>query len=369
MRRTRSADDIERIIVAMPKAELHVHLEGSVRPSTFLQLARGAGIDAELGCFDEPSVARLFQFRDFDHFMELYEACSFAFKKPEDFELVTAQLGEDAAAQNVRYMEVTFTAGTHYRFKGIPFDEMMQAVAAGAESARKQTGIVMQFIVDHVRGFPVEDCFQTAEWCVAGREQGVVALGLAGFEPGNPASLYEDAILWAQERGVAFVPHAGEAVGADGVWDALRFNPPRIGHGFRSTEDPALLQFLRERNIALELSPTSNVCTGNISCLAEHPLSDLWNAGVPITLNTDDPQMFNTTIIDEYRIATSRFGFTVEELAQISLNAVKFALMDEAERLILEREFVAEFRRLGVHILEGSVLELPGSADRGIAAV
>jgi adenosine deaminase len=350
MRPTRDAEEVDHIITAMPKAELHVHLEGSVRPATFLQLARRAGIDGKLGCTDELSVARLFEFRDFNHFMELYGACTFAFKAPEDFALVAEQLGEDAASNGVRYMEVTFTAGTHNRFKGIPFDEMIQAVSAGAEAARKSTGIVMRFIVDHVRGFPVEDCFQTAQWCVEGKEHGVVALGLAGFEPDNPASLYRDAILWAQEQGVVFVPHAGEAVGPAGVWDALEFNPPRVGHGFRSAEDATLMRTLRDRAIALEVCPTSNVCTGNIDDLGMHPLRRLWSAGVPVTLNTDDPQMFNTTLTEEYRIAALRFGFTVEELAEISLNAVRFALMHESERIGMVRQFEDEFANLGLEL-------------------
>jgi adenosine deaminase len=349
---TESSPDVDRIIAAMPKAELHVHLEGAVRPLTFLKLAKRNGLASDFGSIDEASVVELFRFRDFAHFMEVYGASTYVLKQPEDFELVTEELGLDAAAQNVRYMEVTFTAGTHHRFKGMPFLEIMDAIASGAATARRKTGVEMRFIIDHVRGFSLEDCYQTAEWCVAGKKQGVVALGLGGFEQDRPASLYGDAIRWAQAQGVAFVPHAGETVGPEGIWDALNFDPPRIGHGIRSAEDPVLLRHLREQNIVLEVCPTSNVCTGAVATHSSHPLRLLWNAGVSLTLNSDDPHMFNTSVLNEYRVASTKFGFTVEELAAISLTAIQAALLPKARRLELEAMFREEFQRLGIGMVD-----------------
>lgn len=335
-----------QILSALPKAELHVHLEGAVRPATFLTLARRHNLD--IGSLDNESVVELFRFKDFRHFMQLYGDCTYAFGAPEDFELVTEELGLDAAEQGIRYLEVTFTPGTHYRFKQMPFAEVMNAVASGAASARRQVGVEMSFILDHVRGFSLDDCYQTAEWCVEGRDQGVVALGLAGFEPGNPASLYTEAIKWVQEQGVAFVPHAGEAVGPESIWDALQFQPPRIGHGFRAIEDPSLVRYLREHETVLEICPTSNVCTGTVPDLDSHPLRRLWDAGLRITLNSDDPPMFNTSLLNEYHLAATHFGFGVEELAQISLTAVEGSLLSEPARNKLRAEFITEFSRMGI---------------------
>jgi adenosine deaminase len=340
--------EVESIIKVLPKAELHVHLEGSIRPITLLTLAQRNNVD--LGCANEAEVIELFRFRDFRHFMDLYGACTYALRHPEDFALVTEELGSYAAQEGIRYLEVTFTPGTHYRFKGIPFDEMMGAIASGAKTSRRDFGVEMRFILDHVRGFPLEACYQTAEWCVQGRNQGVVALGLAGYEPERPASLYADAIHWAQEQGVPFVPHAGEAVGPEGIWDALKFNPTRIGHGFRAADDPALISYLREHGIVLEVCPTSNVCTGSVSSLDAHPLRRLWDAGVAVTINTDDPPMFNTTLVNEYRLAVTHFDFTPAELAYASLRAVRSSLLPPEERARMETQFKAEFVGLGIPV-------------------
>jgi len=336
----------EALILALPKAELHVHLEGSIRPGTLLLLARRNGID--LGCRDEESLLALYEYQDFRHFIQLYGTLTSALRQPEDFLLITEELGLEAARQGTLYLEVTFSAAIHYRNKGIPFDEMMDAIAEGAERVRKSTGVEMRFILDMVRGYAPEYCQYTAEWCVQGQDRGVVALGLGGYEPDRPASLYAEAIRWAQSHGLPFVPHAGEAVGPEGIWDALLFNPMRIGHGIRAIEDPTLVETLRERHIALEVCPTSNICTGCVACWEDHPLRQLWDAGVIVTVNSDDPPMFNTSLADEYRRAFSIFGFTLEELAQLSLNAARSSLLPSEQRARLVERFQAEIARLGL---------------------
>ena len=334
------------IIAALPKAELHVHLEGSIRPGTLLLLAQRNGID--LGCKDEESLQALYHYQDFRHFVKLYGVITSALCQPEDFSLITQELGLEAAQQGTRYLEVTFSAAIHYRRKGIPFDEMIDAIAEGAQAVRRQVGVEMRFILDHVRGYPPEYCQLTAEWCAQGRDRGVVALGLGGYEPDWPASLYTEAIHWVQSQGIPFVPHAGEAVGPEGIWDALQFNPPRIGHGFRAAEDSTLVDYLREREIALEICPTSNVCTGSVPNLEAHPLRYLWDAGVLVTINSDDPPMFNTTLLNEYHLAFTRFGFTLQELARLSLNAARSSLLPVEKRTQLIESFQADIARLGL---------------------
>jgi adenosine deaminase len=336
----------DALIKVLPKAELHIHLEGSIQPKTLLLLAQRNGID--LGCKDEDNLRAMYCYRDFSHFIKLYGILTNALRKPEDFMLITEELGLEAAQQGTYYLEVTFSAAIHYRRKGIPFDEMIDAIAEGAAAVQQQVGVEMRFILDHVRGYPPDYCQQTAEWCVQGRDKGVVALGLGGYEPDWPASLYVETIHWAQSRGLPFVPHAGEAVGPEGIWDALQFNPPRIGHGFRAVEDATLVDTLREREIALEICPTSNICTGCVQHWEDHPLRQLWDENVLVTINSDDPPMFNTTLLDEYRIATTKFGFTPKELARLSLNAAHSSLLPPEERLRLVETFQAEIVRLGL---------------------
>ena len=213
--------------------------------SALLTLARHNSVN--IGCSDETDVCAMYRYRDFTHFLQLYTTIASVLQKPDDFGFITEDLGRAAALQNIHYLEVTFSAIIDYHRKGIPFREMIDAITEGAATVKQQTGVEMRFILDHVRGYPIELCQHTVDWCAQGREQGVVALGLGGYEPGWPASLYAEALQRAHLLGVPFIPHAGEAVGPESIWDALQFDPARIEHGFRAIEDPTLVDQLRER--------------------------------------------------------------------------------------------------------------------------
>ncbi|MEV0727343.1 adenosine deaminase [Polymorphospora sp. NPDC050346] len=338
--------DLSAVVAAMPKVELHVHVEGSMRPETFLRLVRKHHLD--LGVRTEAEVRELFRFRDFAHFLDLYERCTAAIREPDDISLITYELGLRAHGQNVRYLEATYSPGPRYRGRGIPYDEQLDALSRAADRVLADTGVRMRFVLDHVRGEPLDECHEVAAMCVAGARTGaVVGLGLGGFEPGRPASLFAEAIRYATANGVAFVPHAGEAVGPEGIWDCLEFGPARIGHGIRAADDPDLLAVLRDRRIPLEVCPTSNLCTGTVRDLREHPLRRLWEAGVPVTVNTDDPSMFHTDLTDEHRLAVTHFGFSVAELAEMTLAGADSALLPEPDRHDLGRRLraeLAEFR-------------------------
>lgn len=338
--------DLDDVIQRLPKVETHVHLEGSIRPGTLRRIARRHGLD--LGSLDEAQIIDLFRFRDFRHFTDLYEQCCTALRDPADLQLLTEELAETAYGQNIRHLEVTFSPGTHWRGPGIPFDEQLDAVRRGAEEAWRRTGVSMRFVVDHVRGESVEECHQVAEWAVAGVPGGVVGLGLGGYEPGRPASLFAEPIRWAAALGVPLVPHAGEAVGPEGVWDCLVFHPPRIAHGIRAIEDPALMRVLRDRGVVLDVCLTSNLRTGVVATPRAHPLRRLWEAGVRLTLNTDDPSMFHTDLVTEYRLAARWHDFTVAEFAGMTLIAVEAALLPDAARVALRRRVQAELVELGV---------------------
>ena len=333
-------------IMALPKAELHVHLEGSVSPRTLLALAQRNGVD--LGVTGEADLRARYRFTGFPSFVAMYVTVCDCLRSGDDFALITQELGREAARQNIRYLEATFTAARHVQPRGLRFDELMDGIAAGAEAARAEHGVVMRVIPDSPRDFGVEDAMQTVEWALAGRDRGVVALGLSGMENEVPTGPFRAAVEAAKAGGLAFAPHAGEIAGPDVVWAALDLGADRIGHGIHAADDPALLAELRRRGIPLEVCPTSNLCTGAVAALSDHPLRRLWDAGVVVTINSDDPPMFNTDLLHEYGIAAGAFGFTREELARASLNAMRGAFLPAAEKAAMLAEFERAIAALGV---------------------
>jgi adenosine deaminase len=324
----------------MPKVELHVHLEGSIRPDTLLQLARRNAVT--LPADDVAGLQRWYQFTDFKHFIEIYLTISSCICAPEDIKLVARDFLRNQAAQNIRYSEVTFTPYTHFSTnRRIPFDEQFDALARARDWAARELGVRCGWVFDVVRNQrPVEHSLTVAEWAISGKDQGVVGFGLGGLEAGHPPDLFKEAFELARAAGLAAVPHAGEIAGAESVWGALEvLHARRIGHGVRCLEDARLVGHLRARQIPLEVCPTSNVCLGVAPSFAAHPLPRLLAEGLYVTLNSDDPPMFNTTLTDEYRRAAEAFGFGAETLETFALNAVRASLLPEAERQQMEQAF------------------------------
>jgi adenosine deaminase len=338
-------------IAALPKAELHVHLEGSVPPRALLALARRNGVD--LGVTDEAGLRARYRFTDFPAFVAMYVTVCDCLRSGADFALITEELGREAARQNIRYLEATFTAARHVR-DGLTFDELMDGIAAGAAAARAAHGVVMRFIPDYPRDFGVAGAMQTVEWALAGRDRGVVALGLSGLENAIPTLPFRAAVEAAKAGGLAFAPHAGEIAGPEVVWAALELGADRIGHGIHAADDPALMAELRRRGIPLEVCPTSNLCTGAVAALADHPLRRLWDAGVIVTINSDDPPMFNTDLLREYGLAAGAFGFTRHDLARASLDAMRAAFLPAADKAALVAEFEQAIAALGATPAPGS---------------
>ena len=336
-------------IQALPKAELHVHLEGTIRPATLLALARRHNV--ALPAQDEAGLRRFYRFRDFNHFIEVWIVINECLRSGEDFALITRELGAEAGRQQIRYLEVTFTPYPHVLRRGLTWEEILDGITAGRMEARRAWGVEMRLIPDIARDCyrlgKMEAAMQTAEWAMAAQEQGVVALGLGGSEVGNPPEVFAEAFAYVRAGGLHSVPHAGEVAGPESVWGALRaLHAERIGHGVRAIDDPALVAYLRDHQIPLEVCPTSNVCTGAVPSLEVHPIRLLHDAGVPVTLNSDDPPMFNTTLLDEYLLLAARFGFTPRELAHLSLNAVHAAFLPTAEKQALAARFQAEIDAL-----------------------
>jgi adenosine deaminase len=335
------APALDALIERMPKAELHVHLEGSVRPATHLALARRNGI--ALPFHDEAALRAYYQFRDFDHFLAIYDLICDCIHTPDDLTLIAYELGAAAAEQQIRYLEVTVTTCGRLR-RGLSLDDQLAGVNAGAQQALRDFGVRMQFIPDIVAENTLDEAWTLARWAVAQHGNGVCALGLAGREVGRDNAALAPIFRYAMDAGLPRALHAGETVGPESIWHAVTtLHADRIGHGVRAIEDEKLIDLLYAMQTPLEICPTSNVCLGVVPDMAAHPIRRLWDAGCYITVNTDDPPMFNITLSDEYRAIAAVHGFTRDELEQLTLNAVRAAFLPAAERDALVRAFTAEF--------------------------
>jgi len=341
---------LESYLRAAPKVELHVHLEGSIQPATLLTLARRNGV--ALPSDTEQGLREWFAFRDFDHFIQVYFAVTRCLRTAQDYELIAYEVGAEMARQHVRYAEVTFTPSTHQMSYGIAFDTYFDGLTRGREHARADFGVELAWVFDTIHF--VEDLDRTrrlAEYttsvAIDGMRDGVVALGLGGPEAGHSFERIAPYFERARVAGLHSTPHAGETRGPESVWGALRLlGAERIGHGVRAIEDPNLVASLAERCIPLEVCPTSNLRLGIYPDLAAHPLRRLHDAGVPVTINSDDPPLFNTTLDDEVRLLADPFGLSVEQIDEVLLNGVRYSFLPDDRKQALEAEFRADLAAL-----------------------
>ncbi|HEX6800315.1 MAG TPA: adenosine deaminase [Ktedonobacterales bacterium] len=345
---------LESYARALPKAELHVHLEGSIQPATLLTLARRNGVT--LPAESVEGLREWFRFRDFEHFVAVYLAITRCLRTAADYELIAYEFGAEMARQNTRYAEITFTPGTHEAM-GIPHDVYFSGLEQGRARARADFGVEMRWIFDIVRNIPdparrMTAADYTTRVAIEDREQGVVALGFAGLERGFAIAPFAPFFERARTAGLHVIPHAGETAGPESIWDAIRLlGAERIGHGVRAIEDPELVAYLAEHTLPLEVNVTSNLRLGIYPDLASHPLSRLMAAGVPITVNSDDPALFNTTLGDEFAQLGGPLGFDAQTIENIALNGLRYSLLPEPEKARLVADQQREVERLkGVHL-------------------
>lgn len=301
-------------LLSMPKAELHLHLEGSVEPETLHELDPSTPLK---------DLRELYTYADFDAFLKAFGQVGKRLRSPEDYGVITRRLLERLAAQNVQYAEIIIAAGV-VLWKGQDFAPVFDAICGGAEGSPVQ----VRWIFDAVRQFGVEQARTVAEWAAARQDRGVVALGIGGSEARGPAEWFADVFAFAKREGLHLVAHAGEGTSPQSIWAALELGAERIGHGISAVEDQALLRHLRDRDIPLEVCITSNLVTGVVKDVAGHPVRRLFDAGVPVVLNTDDPAMFRCTLAGEYELAAREFSFTETELRAIAANGFRYAFRE-----------------------------------------
>ena len=320
--------DLDRRLREMPKVEIHVHLEGAMDADAVWAMAARNGTPLPARTLEE--WRSFYAFRDFDHFIAVYTAAARAMRTPEDWAFMAEHFCARQAAQGVLYTEAFLSASLMLTL--LPPDVLLDALAAGVAAGEARHGVRVRFLPDIARHVP-DTQRDVLDFVSLGHERGLfLGLGLGGPEVGFPPKLFRDTYAEARARGLHVVAHAGETMGAESVRGAIEaLGAERIGHGVRSLEDPGVVALARERRIPFEVCPTSNYCLKVAPEGAPHPLRQMVDAGLVCTVNSDDPPMFGTTLIDEYR-RLARQGFSWDELWALNRQALEVTFLDDAER-------------------------------------
>ena len=329
--------DLTAFIAGLPKVELHVHHVGSASPRIVAELAARHEGRTPVPA-DPDALADYFAFRDFAHFIEIYLSVVDLVRDEEDVRILTYEVARELARQQVRYAELTVTPYSHVR-RGIPAPAFCEAIEDARRAAETELGIVLRWCFDipGEAGLPAAE--ETLRIALEQRPDGLISFGLGGPEIGVPRPQFKPYFGTARAAGLHSVPHAGETTGPATVWDALReLGAERIGHGTSAVLDPRLLAHLAEQRIALEVCPTSNVRTRSIRSIEEHPLRAMTEAGLLVTINSDDPPMFGTTLNDEYAIAARLLDCGPDGLAALARNGVAASFLPAADKARLVAE-------------------------------
>ena len=314
------------MVTPYPKIELHVHLEGTVRARTLLEIAKRN--DYALPADTVEGLQELYRFTDFRHFIEVWILTTNALKHETDYRQMVVDYAAEAAAHGAVYLEGIFSPAERVRH-GCSWEDVFEGVCNGAQEAAERHGVEIRLTPDIPRGFTQEEARETVEWCARYRERGVVGVGLGGLEAEYPPEPYADVFAYAKSLGLGSVPHAGEVAGAESVRGALEgLQADRLRHGIRAEEDAGLVRELAGRGTVLDVCPLSNLRTRAVRSLDEHPLPRLVAAGVRCSISTDDPAMFDTDLTRDYEAATS-FGLEPRSFYDAG---VAGALCDEATR-------------------------------------
>jgi len=325
-----TTESIAEFIAALPKAELHVHLEGSVEVDTLWELAREQR--SPLAAQGRAACAAAYALSDFPTFIEAFKAAVGHLNRPRDYELVAYRALRRLAEQNVRYVEMTISAGVALR-RGQNLVDVLCGAREGAARAEQETGIRTQWIFDAVRHWPAEEAWPVVKAAAALRDQGVVAFGLGGDEQRGPAANFREHFEFARQEGLRPLAHAGEIAGPESIWSALQdLGAERIGHGLTAVQDERLMAHLAEQGIPVEICLTSNLRLGGVKRLRDHPARRLFDAGIHISLHSDDPALFGTSINREYLAVHTELGFSREELRQLAANSFQASFLPQAEK-------------------------------------
>jgi aminodeoxyfutalosine deaminase len=345
-------ENVSKFVQQLPKAELHLHLEGTVDPQTLIELSkrhptrlpvennRYAPDPASGQVLNEESVGRIYGYTDFTGFLLAFKAVTERLRTAEDYELITYAMCRNLARENVLHAEVFVSVGV-VLWRGANFEPLFAGMEAGRKRAEKDFGITILWIFDAVRHFGVDEGYSVVNLAVKLRDQqvargerpSIIGFGIGGDERRASAAEFNELYRHAAEQGLRLTAHAGETVGAESIWAAINIGAERIGHGLHAFDDPELIEILAERQIPIEVCISSNVRTNCCAGIMEHPARRMFDAGLMITLNSDDPAMFQTTLAREYQIAHEVFSFTEDQLREVARNSFEASFLPPERKL------------------------------------
>jgi aminodeoxyfutalosine deaminase len=326
-------------LIQLPKAELHLHLEGSIDPQTLLELRRRHGRSSTLS-----EIEQLYRYEDFNGFLMAFKTVTDDLQAADDYELIIYRLMEKLKAENVLHAEVYVSVGVCL-WRKQDFDAIFEGLERGRERGERDFGTSLLWIFDAVRQFGPDAAREVFETAVRHRQRGVVAIGIGGDEQKAPPEMFREAYAYAADHGLHLTAHAGETAGPESVWGALNLRTERIGHGLSAAQDPELMEELAKRQVPVEICLTSNLRTGSCASVSTHPIRQYFDHGVMITLSTDDPAMFGTSLAREYQLAQQRFGFTEEHLRELARNSFEASFLPAEKKLTFLNLFDAATAR------------------------
>ena len=320
----------------LPKVELHLHLEGAIPIPALWELVQKYGGDPRVP--DEAALQQYFTFRDFPHFLELWVWKNSFIREYEDFTFLSAAVATQLKDDNIRYVEAFF-APVRFKQEGLETGRLLESVRAGLDSVK---GIEVALIPDLVRDFGPVTASEVLDEVSELRSLGVIGIGIGGAEHNHPPELFTEVYQTARERGLHTTIHAGEAAGADSVWAAINsLEVDRIGHGTRSIEDGKLMKHLADTQLPIEMCPLSNIATGVVDSIADHPIRQFVDQGVLVTVNSDDPAMFGNSLTGDYTALMTDLAFTPDEIRKLILNGIESSWLDSERKSSLRTEFTA----------------------------
>jgi adenosine deaminase/aminodeoxyfutalosine deaminase len=323
----------------LPKAELHLHLEGAVDPATLVELRERHGDRASLS-----EVEALYRYTDFASFLMAFKEVSAHLRGPDDYDFITYRLMQRLKEENILHAEVYVAVGVCL-FRKQDFAAIFEGLERGRARGARDFGVSLLWIFDATRHFGVEEAQKVFELAVRYQDRHVVGVGIGGDEQKAPPELFRSVFGYAEDNGLRLTAHAGETGPPESIWGALHLHAERIGHGLTAAQDPDLIEELAQRQIPVELCITSNLRTGVCKVVAEHPTKNYFDQGVMITLNTDDPALFGTTLSREYQLAQETFGFTDEHLRELARNSFEASFLPAEKKLELLSLFDAAAAR------------------------
>jgi len=314
-------------IRSLPKAEMHLHLEGAVTPDTLVELRRRHGKKSALA-----EAEALYQYKDFLGFLMAFKTLTDDLQTPDDYELITYRLMEQLRAENVLHAEVYVSVGVCL-WRKLDFDAIFEGLERGRHRGEKDFGISLLWIFDAVRHFGAEPAQKVFELAAKYRDRNVVGIGIGGDELKGPPDLFREQYAYAAAQGLRLTVHAGESAGPESIWGALNLGAERIGHGLTAIQDQELIEELSQRQIPVEICLTSNLKTGCCAKISDHPVRKYFDHGLMLTLNTDDPAMFQTSLTHEYELAQTEFGFTDEHLRELARNSFEASFLPAEKKV------------------------------------